>query len=181
MTVAVAQIVRGRRGLRTKGETENGLAYFTDGLQRAKAVFTEVQGGRDLYLMLLAEYIYVGQELASSSNEEKEARSSCEAAMHDFDDAFLALEAVQESPGYVVAEKTYPHKPKYRYRGMPRDAFHDAYMAHRTRVGNTLRKIGLNPDERSLTELRIAAFAAAQQVYLEKQQAALSTAAVPHV
>jgi hypothetical protein len=157
------------------------LAYFTEGLQRAKAVFTEVQAGRDPYLMLLAEYIYVGQELASSSDEEKEARSSCEAAMHDFDDAFLALEAVQDSTGYVVAEKTYPHKSKYRYKGMPRDAFHDAYMAHRTRVGNTLRKIGFNPDERSLSELRIATFTVVQQVYLEKQQAALSTTAFPHL
>jgi hypothetical protein len=76
VTDAVTEIVQGRRGLWTKGEAENGLAYFTGGLQRAKAVFTEVQALRDLYLMLLAEYSYVGQELASSSNEEKEARTT---------------------------------------------------------------------------------------------------------
>jgi hypothetical protein len=60
---------------------------------------------------------------------------------------------------------------------MPKDAFHLAYMGHRTRVRNSLRKIGFDPDEQTLLELRMGVFNTAQNVYWEKQQAALSLAA----
>jgi hypothetical protein len=93
--------------------------------------------------------------------------------MQDFDDAFLALKAVENGASYQVADQTHPRRAKYRYKGMPRDAFHIAYIAHRTRVGNTLKKIGVDPDERDLAKLRLTVFNTAQQVYVEKQQAAL--------
>jgi hypothetical protein len=126
-------------------------------------------------MMLLAEYVYVGQELASSRPEETEARASCEAAMHDFDDAFNCLEIVKQPAVYQGVEKAHPHRAKYRYKSMPKDAFHIAYMGHRTRVRNSLRRIGFDPAEQSLLELRMGVFNTAQDVYLELQQAALPT------
>jgi hypothetical protein len=60
---------------------------------------------------------------------------------------------------------------------MPKDAFHIAYSGHRTRVKNSLRKIGFDPDEQALLELRMSVFNTAQDVYLELQQAALAVAA----
>jgi hypothetical protein len=127
--------------------------------------------------MLLSEYVYIGQELASSRPEETEGRASCEAAMQSFDDAFLALEAVADIPGYRTAEKAFPHHIKYRYKGMPKDAFHFAYMSHRTRVKNSLRRIGFDPAELALMELRMSVFNTAQDVYLELQRTTLAVAA----
>jgi hypothetical protein len=43
-----------------------------------------------------------------------------------FDDAFLALQAVEES-GYKTAEITYPHNGKYRFSGFPKDAFYISF------------------------------------------------------
>jgi hypothetical protein len=177
MTEAVERIANGRIELRTEGKTEKGRIDFHDGLCLAREIFTEVQVARDPNLMLLAEYVHTAQELASSRPEEKEARASCEAALRDFDDAFTCLEIVKQPAVYQGAEKTYPHKPKNRYKEMPRDAFHDAYLGHRTRVRNSLRKIGFDPDEQTLLELRMSVFNTAQAVYLELQQAALSTTA----
>jgi hypothetical protein len=177
MTDAVERIASGRVDVRTEGKAERGRIDFHDGIRLAMEIFTEVQASRDSYLMLLAEYVYIGQELAGSRPEEKEARSSCEAAMQDFDDAFNCLKLVDTSAAYQNVELSYPHRAKYRYKDMPKDAFHLAYMGHRARVRNALRKIGFDPDEQTLLELRIATFAIAQQVYLEKQQAALSLAA----
>jgi hypothetical protein len=176
LTDAVELIANGRIELRTQGKAEDGRIKFHDGMDLAMGVFTEVQSTRDPYLMLLSEYVYIGQELAGSRTEEKEARSSCEAAMQDFDDAFRSLEAVGDEHGYYTAEKAFPRKPKFRYKEMPRDAYHHAYMGHRTRVRNTLRKIGFDPAEQTLLELRMGVFNTAQEVYLELQQTALSAA-----
>jgi hypothetical protein len=176
MTNAVELIANGRVELRTQGKTEEGQIKFNAGLTKAVTEFSEVQSSRDLFLMLLAEYIYTAQELASSRLEEIEGRASCEAAMRDFDDAFRSLEAVGDERGYCTAEKAFPRKPRFRYKGMPRDAFHLAYMGHRTRVRNTLRKIGFDPAEQTLMELRLRVFNTAQEVYLKLQQTALSAA-----
>jgi hypothetical protein len=173
VTNVVELIANGRVELRTQGKAEQGRIDFHDGLDKAIEIFTEVQATRDSSLMLLAEYVYIAQELASSRPEEKEARVSCEAAMQDFDDAFNCLKIVEQPAVYQGAEQSHPHRAKYRYKGMPRDAFHIAYMGHRTRVKNSLRKIGFDPDEQTLLELRMGVFNTAQNVYLEKQQAAL--------
>jgi hypothetical protein len=173
MVSAVRAIAKGRIGLRTYGQEHEGHISFEQGLTEATAVFAEAQASRDPFLMLLAETVYVGQELASSRPEETDGRASCEAAMQSFDDAFLALEVVADIPSYRTAEKTYPHHVNYRYKNMPKDAFHFAYKSHRTRVQNTLRKIGYDPTEQILAKLRMLVFNTAQDVYLEKQQAAL--------
>jgi hypothetical protein len=172
---AVRAIARGRIGLRTDGQEHEGRLSFEKGLREAMEVFAEAQTSRDPLLMLLAEYVYIGQELAGSSPNEKEARSSCEAAMQDFDDAFLCLKTVVNALMYRGAENTHPHRAKFRYKGMPKDAFHTAYIGHRTRVKNSLRKIGVDPAEQDLQELRMSIFNTAQQVYLEKQQSVFTS------
>jgi hypothetical protein len=172
----VERIATGRIELRTAGKAEQGRINFHDGLNKATEIFTEVEASRDPYLMLLAEYVYIAQELASSRPEEKDGRSSCEAAMHDFDDAFNCLEIVKRPAVYHGVEKAHLHRAKFRYQAMPKDAFHLAYMGHRTRVRNSLRRIGFDPAEQSLLELRMTVSITAQDVYLELQQAALAAA-----
>jgi hypothetical protein len=173
MFEAVERITNGRVELRTQGKAEQGRIDFHDGIRLASEIFTEVEASRDSYLMLLAEYVYTAQDLAGSRPEEKEARSSCEAAIHDLDDAFNCLKIVGQPAVYQGVEQSYLHRPQFRYKDMPRDAFHLAYIGHRTRVRNSLRKIGFDPDEQTLLELRMYVFNTAQNVYLEKQQAAL--------
>jgi hypothetical protein len=172
------RITTGRIELRTEGKAEQGRVDFHAGMGLATELFAEVQATRAPYLMLLSEYVYTAQEFAISRPEEKEARASYEAAMHDFDDAFNCLEIVKHPAVYQGAEQSHLHRAKFRYKAMPKDAFHLAYLGHRTRVRNTLRKIGFDPTEQALLELRMGVFNTAQDVYLELQQAALSTAAV---
>jgi hypothetical protein len=104
ITDAVELIANGRVELRTKGKAEDGRIKFHDGLGLATGIFTDVDASRDPYMITLSEYVYTAKELASSRPEEKEGRASCEAAMHDFDDAFRSLEAVKNHAGYQVAD-----------------------------------------------------------------------------
>jgi hypothetical protein len=51
-------------------------------------------------------------------------------SLESFDDALLSLEAVQNVPGYQVADKTWPHHPKYRYNAMPKPLICQGKRAH---------------------------------------------------
>ena len=74
---------------------------------------------------------------------------------------------------YKGAEKTYPSGGKYRYKGMPRDAFHTACIAHQTRIGNIKRSPGINMAEKALLSQRSENMKTAQSAYLKKQKTAL--------
>jgi hypothetical protein len=167
---AVSNIAEGRIGLRTRGETEDGRENFAKGLELGKQIFSELKNCGDPELMLLAEYAFVNQELEGARTEEKIGRASYEAAVHDFDDAFLSLKAVKDAAIYQGAENTHPHRAPFRYKGMPNDSFHIAYTGHYTRLQNKLKPIGIDPDEQILTELRMAVCKSAQEVYLETQK-----------
>jgi hypothetical protein len=173
---AAAMIARGRRSLEIMGKTEAGLLDFQAGHTLARRTFQEAVTSGDVELILLAEYLFVTQELAESEGNEPEGKSSAEAALYSFDDAFLALKAVEEGAAYHIAEQTFPHRGQWRYKGLPRDAFHVACIAHKTRLKNGLSRLGLPKLDRELAKTRITALGAIQQVYVEKQQAALSTA-----
>jgi hypothetical protein len=171
---AVSDIADGRIGLRTKGETEVGRETFAKGLELGKQIFSEIKDSGDPELMLLAEYLFVNQELEGARAEEKIGRASYQTAMHDFDDAFLSLKSVEDAVMYQGAENTHPHRYPFRYKGMPNDAFHIAYTGHYTRLQNKLKPIGIDPKEQSLTELRMAVCKSAQEVYLKMQQQVLT-------
>jgi len=90
-------------------------------------------------------------------------------AIQSFDDAFLALQAVEES-GYKTVNKAFPHNGKYRVNGFPKDSFHIACIAHRTRLQNILRAPGIDPIEKALLKQRFTNLFAAQNGYIKKQQ-----------
>ncbi|MDR3325361.1 MAG: hypothetical protein LBS82_05185 [Spirochaetaceae bacterium] len=170
---AAAKIARGRRGLEINGKAEAGLLDFQAGHALAKRTFQEAVASGDVELILLAEYLFVTQELAESEGDEPEGMASAEAALQSFDDAFLALKAVEEGAAYHIAEQTFPHHGQWRYNGLPRDAFHVAAIAHKTRLKNGLSRLGLPKLDRELAKTRVTALGAIQQVYVERQQAAL--------
>ncbi|GHT61963.1 hypothetical protein FACS1894109_20720 [Spirochaetia bacterium] len=170
---AVYLIAEGRIARRIRGKTEQGLVDFEKGIALAMDAFTEAASSADPYLMLLAEYAFVTQELESGYPEEKDALASYRAAIAAFDDAFRALEVVKAPSIYQGVEKAFPRKGDYRHNGCPKDAFHVAYIGHRTRLQNTLKQIGIDPLERSFQEKRIQTCPIAQTAYVVLQKKAL--------
>ena len=101
-------------------------------------------------------------------------KNSLTKAIQNFDDAFLALQAVEESC-YKIAEKIYPHHKDYRVKGgFPKDSFHVACGSHKTRIQNILRSPGIDPIEKTLLKQRLANLPAAQNGYIEKQRKSLA-------
>ena len=73
----------------------------------------------------------------------------------------------------LVNSITVPHNGKYRVSGLPKDSFHIACIAHRTRLQNILRTPGIDPIEKTLLKQRFVNLFAAQSGYIEKQKKAL--------
>jgi hypothetical protein len=162
----------GRRGFTIDGKEREGRIHYQDGIAGSMACFREAGVSADCRTIVLAEIAFLAQELQFCAEADSVTRSSLTQAVQSFEDALLSLEAV-EDPGYVVAEKTYPHRRENRVKGFPKDAFHYACTAHRTRIGNTLRSPGINMTEKAVMEQRALNMRAAQETYLAKQEKVL--------
>jgi hypothetical protein len=127
----------------------------------------------DLRLVILAEYTFLAQELMHCDPSDAYAAASLKQAIQSFDDALAALQVVENGEVYRMVDMTYPRHPKYRHKDMPKDAFHIACLAHKTRLDNSLRSTGVNLVEKELIIIRKANLIAAQEGYLERQRAAV--------
>jgi hypothetical protein len=165
---AAINIDFGRKGFAARGKEAEGRLSYEKGIAAALSAFQEAQTATNPQILLLAEYTFVAQELQFCHKIDKDTFSS----LTEADDAFLALEAVEEL-GYKTADKTYPHKEVYRVSGYPKDAFHIACIAHRTRLQNVLRAPGIDPIEKALLKQRFANMKTAQDGYVEKQRKVL--------
>jgi hypothetical protein len=171
---ATANIDSGRKGFATKGKAEEGRILYELGIANAMTAFKEAQTTADPQTMILAEYTFLTQELEFCEKSDKESLSSLNKAIQRFDDAFLALKAV-ETPCYKTVEETTPHDKAYRVGGgYPKDSFHIACSSHVTRIKNMLRTPGIDPIEKSLLKQRLANLPTAQNGYIEKQKKALA-------
>ena len=159
----------GRKGFATRGKAEAGRISYETGISVALSTFKDAQSTADPHTIILIEYTFLSQELQFCEETDNDSRSSLTQAIQSFDDAFLAIEAVEDSTLYQGAEKTYPHSNKYRISGFPKDSFHIAALAHRTRLQNILRAPGIDPIEKALLKQRFANLATAQKGYIEKQ------------
>jgi hypothetical protein len=104
---------------------------------------------------------------------DKDSITSLTKAIRSFDDAFLALKAVEDRTLYQGTEQTIPHDGKYRVKGFPKDSFHIACGSHKTRIQNMLKTPGIDPIEKALLKQRLANLPAAQNGYIEKQKLAI--------
>ena len=170
---ATTSIDSGRKGFATKGKAEEGRILYENGISQAISTFKEAQTTDDPQTIILAEYTFLTQELQQCPKSDKDSIDSLNNAVQSFDDAFLALQAVDD-PRYAIMEKTYPHNGKYRVNGFPKDAFHIAFIAHRTRLKNILRTPGLDQIEKTLLKQRHSNLSTAQSGYVEKQKIALA-------
>jgi hypothetical protein len=166
----------GRRLFYSDGYASAGRVGYIDGLALAMEAFKEVQAGAyfDLESVILAEYVFITIKLQACGPTDAKAITDLQHAIADFDDAFLALKAVADGDTYYGAELAYPHRGKYRYKGMPNDAFHVACRRHHARLDNNRMVPFISMAERELLAQRQSNLETAQAAYLDKQKAALA-------
>jgi hypothetical protein len=168
-----AHVDAGRKGLATTGEEPEGHIRFDRGIFGALTAFKEAEADGDPQIIILAESVFLQQELQFCGETAKATRTSLTRAVQEFGDALLAFEAVQDSR-YVITEKTFQHSPKQRYQGFPKDSFHLACISHRTRIQNILKVPGMNPIERAVYEQRFSNMTTAQNSYIQFQKKILN-------
>jgi hypothetical protein len=172
---ATASIDSGRKGFAIRGKEQEGRINYEDGIERAMTIFQNAQTTAAPQIILLAEYTFITQELEFCEKTDKAARSSLTRAIRFFDDAFLALEMVNDKTLYQCADKVIPHDSEYRIKGYPLDSFHVAIKGHKSRLQNILKTPGLDPIEKSLLKQRLDTLSAGQIGYVELQRKALGS------
>jgi len=170
---AALAIDAGRKGFATRGKEHEGRIFYERGIAEALSAFKEAQATADPQIIILVEYTFLIQELQFCEKTDKDSFNSLTKALQMFDDAFLALKAVEKS-GYKTAEETYSHHKDYRVSGFPKDSFHIACISHKTRLQNMLRTPSIDPIEKALLKQRLANLPTAQGGYIEKQKKALA-------
>jgi hypothetical protein len=178
ITNAVIYIDSGRKGFATRGKEHEGRINYELGISAAMSAFQLASNQRfaaaaDPQALILAEYTFITQEFQLCDKTDKDTINSLTKAIQSFDDAFLALQAVEDKQQYHGVEKSIPHDKKYRITGYPKDAFHIACISHKTRLQNILRTPGLDPIEKDLLKQRYINLSAGQGGYVEKQKKAL--------
>jgi hypothetical protein len=169
---ATTLIEAGRKGFGTKGKAEEGRISYEKGIALSMTSFQKAQATADPQAIIFAEYTFLSQELEFCEETDKDSLSSLTIAIQSFDDAFLAIKAV-EGLHYDVVEQAIPHSGKHRIKGFPMDAFHIACHSHKTRLRNILKTPGLDPIEKALLKQRLVNLSAGQGGYVEKQREAL--------
>src|SRR5215471_2255077 len=111
---AATKIDAGRKGFATRGKAEEGRIFYEEGIANAMAAFKEAQATADPYIMILAEYTFLSQELEFCEKTDKASITSLTRALRFFDDAFLALKIVEDRTLYHAVEQVIPHDEKYR-------------------------------------------------------------------
>jgi hypothetical protein len=177
---SVTNLDAGRKGLATTGKEAEGHQLFDNGISKAMAAFQEAKDSAEPQVLILAELAFLQQELYFCDESDlrfaaKATRSSLTQAIQDFEDALRCLTTVEDKALYQAAETTHLTRPKKRLQGFPKDAFHLACLAHRTRIQNHLRVPGMNLLEAALYELRFGNMATASNSYMEKQRIALES------
>jgi hypothetical protein len=170
---AALNIDSGRKGFATRGKEQEGRISYETGIAAALSAFIDAQSTVNPQIIILVEYTFLSQELQLCEETDKDTLSSLNQAIQSFDDAFIAIKIVENSSLYKGAENTHPHNSKYRVSGYPKDSFHIACIAHRTRLKNILRSPGIDPIEKALLNQRFTNLSAAQNGYIEKQKKAL--------
>ena len=171
---AATNIDYGRKGFATRGKAEDGRLSYERGIFAALSAFKDAQSTIDPHIIILVEYTFLAQELQFCEKSDTDSLSSLTQAIQSFDDAFLVLKIVEDSTLYKAVDLSFPHNEKYREKSFPKDSYHIACKAHRTRLKNILRSPGIDPIEKVLLKQRFANLATAQNGYIEKQKKALN-------
>jgi hypothetical protein len=116
--VGVTTIYQGRQWLDTEGLEGEGRVSYKRGLVLAIEAFREIQEHviSDLDLLIIADYTFLGQELEFCDSADTNAITSLTKSIQEFDEAFCALDLLQNAETYKLLEKAFSHRPEFRYR-----------------------------------------------------------------
>jgi hypothetical protein len=173
MGEGVAKLAEGRRKLYTKGTEADGLSLYQKGYKAIISLFKDALASDDAELMLFAELFYTASELHESHSNEPVAKSSAKAAVLKFEEALQAVRIVSDVAQYHAVHKVISTEKTYRFKGMPKDAYHIACLSDRARVKNGLSRMGLSDEDRQIAFARIALLDGAQDTYVEWQKKSL--------
>jgi hypothetical protein len=163
----------GRKGLAVDGKEHEGRIFYEKGIASAATAFQEAQTTADPQTIIFAELVFLQQELQFCHESDTDTHNSLIQAIQSFEDALRCLKTVENKTLYQGAETTHPTSPKYRIQSFPKDSFHLACIAHRTRLRNVLRTPGINMAEKAVLRQRIVNMRTAQGSYIEKQEKVL--------
>ena len=163
----------GRKGFAIRGKAEEGRISYETGIAAALSTFRDAQSTVDPKIIIIVEYTFLNQELQFCDPSDNDSLSSLTEAIQSFKDALRCLNVVEDSNNYKIAEQIIPLNKKHRIKGYPKDSYHIACNAHRTRLHNILRAPGIDPIEKSLLKQRYTNLATGQKEYCEKQGKAL--------
>jgi hypothetical protein len=163
----------GRKGFTVTGDEYNGHINYDRGISLALAAFQDAKIIADPQTFILTELVFLQQELQFCNEVDTNAQSSLTQAIQSFDDALRAFKADQDSTMYKGVELACPQDRKFRYHSMPKDAYHIACIAHRTRLQNILRVPGMNMTEKVVYQQRFDNMKTAQDSYVALQEKAL--------
>jgi len=120
--------------------------------------------------MFLSEFYYTSCELSASQGSEPVAMKSAQSAVRKFEEGLAALQTVIKPEWYQALHIALSTEPSFRYKGMPKDAFHVACMSDIARVRNGLSRMGLSDEDKAIARKRIAVMTGAQDAYIEMQR-----------
>ncbi|MDR3247444.1 MAG: hypothetical protein LBT39_01545 [Treponema sp.] len=163
------KIDAGRKSLAVRGREPEGGILYKEGISGALTAFQEAGVTAEPQTIVLAEIVFLQQELQFCSKDDGNAQNSLTQAIQSFNDALRAFEVVLDA-GYKIVEKTYPQNSKHRFHQMPKDAFHIACISHRTRIQNILRVPGMNMTEKTVYQQRFTNMTIAQESYFKLQE-----------
>jgi len=169
MGKGVAKLAEGRRKLYIKGTEIEGLDKYQEGCSIIVSLFDEALATADPELLLLAEFFYTASELAESAGNEPVAINSSQTAVRKFEEGLQALKIVTDLKLYRAVHQAISTEKPYRYKGMPKDAFHIACLSDAARVRNGLSRMGLSDEDKKIARKRIEMLNVAQDCYAAMQ------------
>jgi hypothetical protein len=104
IAIAVATIDRGRRGLTTDGDEHEGRLAYEDGFTTSLNLFKDAAAEKNCQILLLAELVFLQQELHFCDKARQSAINSLNTAIQGFEDALGALEIVKDKDAYTKAD-----------------------------------------------------------------------------
>ena len=96
----------GRKGFAIRGKADEGRLSYENGITAALSAFKDAQSTIDPHIIILIEYTFLNQELQFCDETDTDSLSSLTQAIQSFNDAFLALDVVEDSTLYQAADKT---------------------------------------------------------------------------
>jgi hypothetical protein len=168
---SVVSIANGRKALHTDGTEAMGRTNLHEGIVQAVIAFKVANTANDIKTIIQSELTFVCQERVYSKSVT--VHRSLDAAKVGMNDALNSYRILSETDTYPNAEQTHPSSPRYRYRSLPKDAFHIACNSHITRLNNTLKSTEISPQIEGLYKQRIENLKKAKELYAELQSKAL--------